>query len=1110
MSMSNVERVARALELLDGALRTWSSRVLQGPAPEGAVALLDALLADWSRGAAEILGEPGRRLVEDLRAHRLRVDARGRYDADDAYRALDDVARLLAAIAARDESAEVDRHRQELLRARFDQEALKESRRGGTPELKGTPIEGLRPWRDVMTPHPDVARGTFQSAEFAADLWQVVTGDASEEYLNPVEFFRRTYLTEGLRQLLGNALRRLSGGGGDPVIELQTTFGGGKTHSMLALYHLFSGVAPTTLPGMEELLREVGASAAIPARRAVLVGNKLSPGQPEVKDDGTRVRTMWGELAWQIGGREAYDLIREADESATNPGDALRKLFARYAPCVVLIDEWVAYARQLVDRDLPGGTFETHFTFAQQLSEAAKAAPRTLLVVSIPASEHQVKRGRGGERMETVAQDIEVGGARGHEALERLKNAIGRVESPWRPASAEETYEIVRRRLFESITDPSRFAARDAVIKRFMELYRATPQDFPSECREKDYERKLLASYPLHPELFDRLAGEWSSLPRFQRTRGVLRLMATVIHRLFHEGDRALMILPASIPLGARDVQSELARYLDEPWTPVIERDIDGPAAVAFRIDEENVQFGRYSAARRVARSVFMATAPMKHAAHAGVEEKHIRLGCAQPGETPATFTDALRRLAERGRHFYVEGARYWFNTQATVSRLADDRAAEIKADIVAQHVVERLKEHFKKPPARGEFSAVYVAPRKSADVPEERETALVVLDPDDPHSPGAPTSPARTRAQEILDQHGNGKRRYRNRLMFLAADKRRLPELLDAARTFLAWEGIVADATSLDLTNSQRLQAEQRRRSADETVLLRLHETWSVGIVPEQEHAGPGAPPGEVAWREVKLPVAATDPLGVKLSRKAVTEGLLQHTVAGTVLRMHLDRVPLWRGDHVSVKTLVDDFATYLYLERVTRPEVILEAIRSGLGNTAWSTETFAYAERYDATTKRYLGLVTNTAGLALGADAEGLIVRGDVASRQMKEDAEARAAREALVRPVTPVAPTVTPGGSPQGGSALSSPPASPAPPTLPRSFRASVDLEVAQLGERADVIAKEVLRHLAALPGAKVTVTLEVHATAPEGISTDLARVVKENCRTLGVHDIHFDDR
>ena len=1110
MALSNLERVTRALDLVDRGLRPWIARTvgLTEPLPDAPDALFEHLLTRWEPEPSRVLGEPGRRLVEDLRATRARTLDRGRFDADQAYRALDDCARLLASVSARDEESEVDRLRQELLRARFDEEARKESRRTTQPELKGTATEGLKPWREVVTPHPDVARGTYQKAEFAADLWAVVTGDASEEYRDAVEFFRRTYLTEGLRQLLVNALTRLSGEGGDPVIELQTTFGGGKTHSMLALYHLLSGVAPTTLPGLEPVLSQSGVSTAIPVRRAVLVGNKLSPGQPEKKPDGTEVRTLWGELAWQLGGREGYDMVRASDETATNPGDALRLVFKRYSPCLVLVDEWVAYARQLfATKELPGGTFETHFTFAQQLSEAAKAAPRTLLVVSIPASEGLVARGRKGQRMETEAHDIEVGGARGQEALERLKNAIGRVESPWRAASAEETYEIVRRRLFQPIADPALFAARDAVIKRFMELYRAHPTEFPSECKEREYERKLVASYPLHPELFDRLSLEWSSLPRFQRTRGVLRLMATVVHRLWLEGDRTLMILPACVPLGAGDVQSELGRYLDDPWSPVLERDVDGPGSVAVRIDEENVLLGKVSAARRVARTIFMATAPVQRAAHVGVEEKQIRLGCAQPGELPAPFSDAIRKLAERGRHLYSEGTRYWFGVQATVSRLADDRAGDLKDDVVAQHLVERLKELFRQPASRGDFRAVYVAPRKSGEVPDEREAGLVVLDPDDPHLLNTPDTPGKLRAQEILDRHGSGARTYRNSLVFLAPDRRRLTELQDAARKFLAWESIVRDHEQLDLSHSQRAQADQRKKSADETVRLRLFETWGLVLYPTQDRGDGQSAPPPLEWNELRLQAGGNDSLGARVSRRVTTEGALITTLNGTVLRLHLDQVPLWRGDHVTLKTLAEDFAKYVYLPRLQRTEVLLEAARQGVSNTAWQTETFAWAERYDADAKRYLGLKAGTGNVAVSAEGDAVLVKSEVAWRQMQSEARPAPVRTPVGETPTSVEPRVPGAERPIAAAPTAGVTAQPR-EEGPKRFHASVDLELAQLGARADQIAKEVLRHLAALPGARVTVTLEVQAETPSGVPGDVARIVRENCRTLGIDDAGFE--
>ena len=319
----------------------------------------------------------------------------------------------------------------ELLRVRFDEQTRGERRKQAGTAIESAAAGNLKPWREIVTPHRDVASGRYQQAEFAADLWQVHLGEGTDEYREPVEFFRRTYLTESLKGLLVGAIRRLAGRGGDPVVQLQTNFGGGKTHSMLALYHLFSGTASGKLDGIDPVLQEAEATELAGVRRVVLGGNKISPGNPVTKPDGTLVRTLWGELAWQLGGKKAFARVAADDEKATSPGDALRELFNEYGPCLILIDEWVAYARQLHDQsDLPAGGFETQFSFAQVLTESAKLANNCLLVISLPASDTAGSP-------HTQADDVEVGGQRGREALGRLGNVVGRIESSWRPASAE-------------------------------------------------------------------------------------------------------------------------------------------------------------------------------------------------------------------------------------------------------------------------------------------------------------------------------------------------------------------------------------------------------------------------------------------------------------------------------------------------------------------------------------------------------------------------------------------------------------------------------------------------------------------------------------------------
>jgi hypothetical protein len=622
MATTNHERVRKALELLRSGIGPFVQREITStykeraavevgrfmgedrlnakkPIAEWDVAvLLRVMWEAWHDVFRKILGQAERSLVSELRDHRNRWAHQESFSGDETYRAFDSAGRLLTAVSA-PQADEIEKMKMELLRLRFDEQVRSEKRKIAGTAIESAAAGNLIPWREVVTPHRDVASGGYQQAEFAADLWQVHIGEGTDEYRDPVEFFRRTYLTESLKRMLVGAVKRLAGKGGDPVVQLQTNFGGGKTHSMLALYHLFSGISPTELAGIGAVMQDAGASKLPSARRIVLVGNKISPGNPITKPDGTVVRTLWGELAWQLGGRKAFDRIRADDEKATSPGDKLRELFVEYGPCLILIDEWVAYARQLHDQsDLPAGGFETQFTFAHVLTESAKLANNCLLVISLPASDT-------GGSPNTQADDVEVGGQRGREALDRLRNVVGRVESSWRPASAEEGFEIVRRRLFEPMTDPVQFKNRDVVARAFADFYRTQQAEFPPECRDADYEKRIKAAYPIHPEIFDRLYTDWSTLVKFQRTRGVLRLMAAVIHSLWEKGDKNPLILPANISIDDPRVQFELTRYLSDNWVPVIAKDVDGPNSLPLRLDGEVPNLGKFAACRRVARTMW-------------------------------------------------------------------------------------------------------------------------------------------------------------------------------------------------------------------------------------------------------------------------------------------------------------------------------------------------------------------------------------------------------------------------------------------------------------------------------------------------------------------------
>lgn len=1106
MAITNHERIGKAMDLLKQGLGPFVERELentfhqrahdealrlagddkhlakQRPGEWDAAALLRVIWEGWNEVFRKTLGPAERSFVSELRDVRNRWAHQRTFSSDDAYRSLDTAGRLLAAVSA-PQSDEIEKIKMELLRARFDEQMRGERRKASGTAIESQATGTLTPWREVVIPHPDVATGRYQQAEFAADLWQVHLGEGGDEYRDPSEFFRRTYLTESLTGLLVNAVQRLAGKGGDPVVQLQTNFGGGKTHSMLALYHLFSGAKPAELAGVDGVMAKAGVETLPKVNRVVLVGNKISPGNPVTKPDGTVVRTLWGELAWQLGGKKAFARIAADDERATSPGDVLRELMNEYGPCLILIDEWVAYARQLHDdADLPAGSFETHFTFAQALTESAKLAKRCLLVISLPASE-------SGGSPHAQADDVEVGGERGRVALDRLRNAVGRVEASWRPASAEEGFEIVRRRLFEPLVERSQFVARDAVARAFYDMYRTQKQEFPPEVRDPDYEKRLRAAYPIHPEVFDRLYTDWSTLVKFQRTRGVLRLMAAVIHSLWEKGDRNPLILPANIPIDDPRVQFELTRYLPDHWVPVITQDVDGPHALPLRLDTQITNLGRFSACRRVARTIYLGSAPITTAAKRGIEDRRVKLGCVMPGESPAVFGDALRRLATAATYLYQDGPHYWYSTQPNVTSVAEDRAELLKRnpDAVMQELDHRLRASLRN---TGDFARVHPLPQSGQDVPDDLDARLVVLAPE--HCYGKePGSPAEVAAKALLESRGSAPRLYRNTLVFLAADRARLHDLEDAVRRYLAWESIVNDRDSLELTPHQVRQAEEQRKAADGAVTARLPETYQWLLVPEQDTAQ-----SELVWQATRL--SGSDALAARASKKLRSDDRLITSLGPTFLRKFLDDVPLWRGDHVAIRQLVDDFARYTYLPRLQEPAVLLRAIQAGLALLTWEKDSFAYAESYDDAAGRYRGLRA-AQQVMVGVDDPGLLVKPEVARRQLEAE-QARAAGGVA----TPPNVAVVPGA---GGGEETAPPAPAG--RVARRFFGTVALDATRVGRDAGRIADEVISHLVGLVGAHVQVTLEISAEVPDGVPPNVVRIVTENARTLKFDSQGFEE-
>jgi hypothetical protein len=801
--------------------------------------------------------------------------------------------------------------------------------------------------------------------------------------------------------------------------------------------------------------------------------------------------------------------VADADATRSNPGEALHRLISSHAPCLILIDEWVAYARQLFGRDdLDGGSFDTQFTFAQTLTEVVKQVKGAMLVVSIPASS-----GTPSDEERERGTDLEVGGLNGREALARLQQAIGRTADQWRPATSTESFEIVRQRLFEK-PDAAGRADIDAVARTFTEFYARHRGEFPAGVAEPGYEQRIKAAYPIHPELFDRLYTDWSTLARFQRTRGVLRLMSAVIHALWQSGDPAPLIMPGGVPLDAERVQGELTQYLEDNFKPVIDADIDGDSSTPAGVDRDRPALGQRKTTRRIARAIFLGSAATLRAAHKGIERPSVWLGAAVPGDTVGNFGSALQLLSDRATHLYSDTDRWWYDTQASVARMARDHADRLRErpeDVWAE-IARRLAEGETR--ARGDFARVQIGGEDTGDIPDDPAVRLVICHPRFRHARGDTESEAMKFTRLALDTRGSAQRVNRNMIVFLAADSKRMEELEDAAREYLAWKSIAETderIAELDLSAQQAAQARGKLKSADQTVTLRIADAYHWLLVPTEQAGRP-------VTIDAQRTDASRDHLAERASARLRQSDLLRVVQGARMIRMDLDRhlESVWQDGYIRVGRLWEYYCRHPYLPRLRDRDVLDAGIQSVATELTWEAEAFAVAAGYDQQAGRFLGLAIPHQDPIGQVTDQTLLVRPDLALAQRdRELAERAAATRGTAGGGTDTSggtagqPTGTTNTFPEPGPAGPQPEPEPPGPKNTRFYgvaRISPDRYARDLTR----LSQEIIQHLAAPEDADLEIRVEITARDPRGYPDDKVRNVTENARTLKFETYGFEDR
>jgi hypothetical protein len=756
----------------------------------------------------------------------------------------------------------------------------------------------LKPWRQVATPHADIRQGKFDTSVFAADLGEVLAGRGAVDYRDACTFFSKTYLTEGLTQLLIDVMQRLAGSGKtEAVIQLQTAFGGGKTHTLLALYHLLTSPNPVgRLPEIQALVRAAGLKQIPTARVACLVGTALGP---------TTNRTFWGEMAWQLGGERLYSKLAASDQQKIAPGtDLLGELLAEAGPCLILLDEVLAYLLKaggikIGDSTLRGNTL----IFLQELSITVANCPTACMIAALTTQ---------------LAEYMDEGGERAYESLGKV---LGRVEKVRQTVVGAEIYEVIRRRLFENLGDP---ADHRAAAEAYWQVYRQLGEDVPSGCREPSYRDEMIRAYPFHPELISVLYERWGSIPEFQRTRGVLRLLADCISNLYQRKDNDPLIQSGSVNLGAPAVRGELVKHTGygSVFHGVIESDIAGTHAKAPEIDRQlGSEYAKESVSEKIARSIFMYS--FSGGQQRGATLPQLRVAVLNPEMAPPFVSDSLDRMTRRLWYLYHDSGLYRFDSRPNLNRILVDREEMVRSepDKVRGFARATLNDLVGDAAFR-----VYRYPEEDRDVADEPRLILVVLDLHQVCSEDEIPKQTEDFVTGILKQHGKGFRKHANMLIFLSPDQQRASEVIDAARSLMALQNVDEDkATKKQLSEEQLKDLAQRLKEATARLPAAIMTAYRHILVPAEKKTLRAFDMG-ISNYSGRTTLSAKI-LETLIQEQKILKGLDPAILIGT-------KFSLWPDDQemVNVRTLADYFTQLTHLPRLLGPDVLPACLAQGV----------------------------------------------------------------------------------------------------------------------------------------------------------------------------------
>ena len=671
------------------------------------------------------------------------------------------------------------------------------------------------PWFRVVTPHLDIRQGRLDESVFAANLAEVALGTGREIYANPILFFEKTFFTSGLKSIAKTVIKGLNGqeDAENRVMSLQTGFGGGKTHTLISLFHLTRlGKNAANSESVKELISATGTPEFDAANIAVFTNTTNDAANGRMTADGVHIQTIWGEMAYQLGGKAAFEIVRKNDEQMISPAGLFKQVLEKSKPALILIDELADYCVKASARKAGNSTLaDQTISFMQELTEAIAGTNNCVAIITLPASVEEVGNT-----------------AQAHQILGSLEKRVRRVGADTKPVADEEIYEVIRRRLFEDIGDPANI---EAVASKYMQTFQENWMEMPSHATKSDYKEKIKKSYPFHPELIDVFRVRWASNHDFQRTRGVLRLLAAIISDLWK---RQNSLSGANLLIDAGDVNfanldalsGQLKRLYGNGFDAVITADVSGSTSNAFKIDSNRNEYGKHCLAEGIA-SVILMNSFGTNGANRGVSVKDIKLNLLEPeGFNHNSINGALDELENAGHYLYYtksgQDRRYWFYTNPNINILINQAKGDINNHDIEAEILERINR-------KSRFVEKFnVLVHPTGDIPEQQKLTLVILNPQFHADESNIAANTRKYIEQIATKKGSGERIYRNTLLFLGVTNYGLTHLLVAVKEYLACRKISEEYNS-QLERDQKEDLRKKIEDEDkrvETALVNAYTT--------------------------------------------------------------------------------------------------------------------------------------------------------------------------------------------------------------------------------------------------------------------------------------------